>query len=107
MPFTRTTVNLLFALGVAGVLDLFTTYAGLSVGLSEANPLAAFFLGEGFAFLVIVKAAALFSVALMAWIMHMGKEPRPRYANTGLAVGVVAWGGAALSNAVQIAGVVA
>ncbi len=108
MPrLSKTTIHLLFALGVAGVLDLFTTYAGLASGLSEQNPVALFLLGEGFGFLVAVKAAAFLAVALMAYFMHMGKEPRPRMANTGLALGVLVWGGAAFSNAIHIAGVVA
>lgn len=93
-------VTALAVLVFFGFLDLLTTYLGLRLGLSEANPFGAFLLRDGFAGLLAAKAVATILVALIAWAM-LGRG-YGKYATAGVWMGVTVWGLAVTSNTIQL-----
>lgn len=85
------------ALAVLQVLDLLTTWLGLSGGALERNPVGAGLLGQGFSALVIAKVLGTVAVLGIAWILWRGSAQNQRQAVAGLQVGcslmvaVVGW----------------
>lgn len=97
-PFGVT--NLLLLLGGLGALDLATTFIGLALGLTEANPMGEAMLGPGF---VLLIAAKILVLALVAWAaLAMNRRGYTGYAKWGIINGILVWGFAVIWNTIHI-----